>query len=118
MKKKTASGYRLIFGYLGLFIAFVGVAILLPLLALLNPANRGEAGDWYCFVIPGVAAIIGGSFMFGLLIAGRSKANLGKHQDSILLVLIWLCAIFISAVPFLLEKDMNLSFTERYKTNK
>ena len=112
MKKKTASGYRLIFGYLGLFIAFVGVAILLPLLALLNPANRGEAGDWYCFVIPGVAAIIGGSFMFGLLIAGRSKANLGKHQDSILLVLIWLCAIFISAVPFLLEKDMNLSFTD------
>ena len=110
--KKTASGYRLIFGYLGLFIAFVGVALLLPLVSLIDPLIAPEAYDWYCFVIPSVAAIVGGSFMFGLLIAGRTKAQLGKHQDSILLVLIWLCAIFISAVPFLLEKDMNLSFTD------
>ena len=110
--KKTASGYRLIFGYLGLFIAFVGVALLLPLLSLIDPLIRPEAYDWYCFVIPSVSAILIGSFMFGLLIAGRTKAQLGKHQDAILLVLIWLCAIFISAVPFLLEKDMNLSFTD------
>ena len=109
--KKTASGYRLIFGYLGLFIAFVGVAILLPLLAGFAYPDEFKA-DWYCFVIPGCAAIIGGSFMFGMLIAGRTKAQLGKHQDSILLVLIWVSAIFISAVPFLLEKDMNLSFTD------
>ena len=110
--KKTASGYRLIFGYLGLFIAFVGVALLLPLIGLIDPLIRPESYDWYCFVIPSAASIIGGSFMFGILIAGRTKAQLGKHQDSILLVLIWLCAIFISAVPFLLEKDMNLSFTD------
>ena len=110
--KKTASGYRLIFGYLGLFIAFIGVALLLPLIGLVDPLIRPEAYDWYCFVIPSAGAIVGGSLMFGLLIAGRSKAQLGKHQDSILLVLIWLCAIFISAVPFLLEKDMNLSFTD------
>ena len=110
--KKTASGYRLIFGYLGLFIAFVGVALLLPLIGLIDPLIRPEAYDWYCFVIPSACAIVGGSFMFGLLIAGRTKAQLGKHQDSILLVLIWLCAIFISAVPFLLEKDMKLSFTD------
>ena len=112
MKRKTASGYRLIFGYLGLFIAFVGIALLLPLFGLLDPLIRPEAGDWWCFVIPSAGAIIGGSFMFGLLIAGRTKAQLGKHQDAILLVLIWLCAIFISAVPFLLQKDMGLSFTD------
>ena len=109
MKRKTASGYRLIFGYLGLFIAFVGVAILLPLLALF--AYPEEAKDWYCFVIPGGGAIILGFAMF-MLIARITKAELGKHQDSILLVLIWLCAIFISAVPFLLQKDMDLSFTD------
>ena len=108
--KKTASGYRLLFGYLGLFIGFVGFAILLPLLAIF--AFPKEAGDWYCFFIPGISAIVVGNLMFFLLIANRSKAQLGKHQDSILLVLIWLCAIFISAVPFLLEKDMKLSFTD------
>ena len=110
--KKTASGYRLIFGYLGLFIAFVGLALLLPLIGLIDPLVRPEAYDWYCFVIPSACAILGGSLMFGILIAGRTKAQLGKHQDSILLVLIWLCAIFISAVPFLLEKDMKMSFTD------
>ena len=107
--RKTASGYRLIFGYLGLFIAFVGVAILIPLIALL--AYPQEANDWYCFVIPGCGAIALGIGLF-MLIARRTKAQLGKHQDSILLVLIWVSAIFISAVPFLLEKDMNLSFTD------
>ena len=106
--KKTASGYRLIFGYLGLFIALVGVAILLPLFGIF--AFPEEAKDWYCFVIPGASAIVLGSLMFGILIAGRTKSQLGKHQDAILLVLIWLSAIFISAVPFLIKGF--LSFTD------
>ena len=105
--RKTASGYRLIFGYLGLFVVFVGIATLLPLLTYI--AFPKEAGDWYCFVIPGCGAILLGSFMFGLLIAGKHKAQLGKHQDFILLVLVWLSAIFISAVPFLIKG--NLGFT-------
>lgn len=105
--KKTVSGYRLIFGYLGLFIAFVGVATLLPLFAYFGYPE--EAGDWYCFVIPGVSAIVVGSFMFGLLVAGKIKAQLGKHHDFVLLVLVWLSAIFISATPFLIKG--NLTFT-------
>ena len=105
--KKTASGYRLILGYLGLFIAFVGVTTLLPILTyIFYPA---EASDWYCFAIPGGGAIVLGSLMFGLLIAGRHKAQLGKHQDFVLLVLVWLSAIFVSAVPFLIKG--NLDFT-------
>lgn len=108
--KKSVSGYKLIFGYLGLFIAAVGFAIMLPLFGLLNPEFSSEASDWYCFVIPGGGAIVLGSLLFGLLIAGRPKAQLGKHQDAILLVLIWLSAIFISAVPFLLKGF--LSFTD------
>lgn len=105
--RKTASGYRLIFGYLGLFIAFVGIATLLPLFTYI--AYPKEVGDWYCFVIPGSGAILLGSFMFGFLIAGRQKAQLSKHQDFVLLVLVWLTAIFISAVPFLIKG--NLDFT-------
>lgn len=105
--RKTVSGYRLIFGYLGLFIAFVGLAILLPLFCYI--AYPGEAGDWYCFVIPGVSALVGGSFMFGLLIAGKNKAQLGKHQDFVLLVLVWLTAILISAVPFLIKGNLNFT---------
>ena len=105
--RKTASGYRLILGYLGLFIVFVGVATLLPLFTYI--AFPKEAGDWYCFAIPGGGAILLGSFMFGLLIAGRHKGQLTKHQDFILLVFVWLSAIFISAVPFLIKGNLNFT---------
>ena len=106
MVKKTVSGFRLIFGYLGLFIAFVGVVMLLPLFSFI--AFPKEAGDWYCFLIPGLSAIVLGVGLF-LLIANRPKAQLGKNQDSVLLVLVWLTAIFISAVPFLIKG--NWTFT-------
>lgn len=105
--RKTASGYRLIFGYLGLFVAFVGLTTLLPLLAI--PAFPEEGGDWYCFFIPGMAAIIIGVALFSLIYK-RDKAQFGKHQDSTLLVLVWVSAILISAVPFLIKG--NLGFTD------
>ena len=105
--KKTASGYRLIFGYLGLFITFIGITMLLPLLVLF--AYPQEAADWYCFAAPGGAAILVGIALF-MLIFKRDKAQLGKHQDAILLVLIWLISIFIAAVPFIIKGQ--LSFTE------
>lgn len=105
--RKTASGYRLIFGYLGLFIAFVGLATLLPLFALF--AYPEEAGDWYCFVIPGVGAIALGIVLFVTLIANRNKAQLGKHQDSVLLLLVWVTAILISATPFLIKGIFNFT---------
>ena len=105
--KKTASGYRLIFGYLGLFITFIGITMLIPLLALL--AYPEEAGDWFCFVIPGGSAILLGIALF-MLIFKRDKAQLGKHQDAILLVLIWLISIFIAAIPFIIKGE--LTFTQ------
>lgn len=105
--KKTASGYRLIFGYLGLFIIFIGITMLIPLFALI--AYPEEAGDWYCFAGPSGASILAGIGLF-MLIFKRDKAQLGKHQDAILLVLIWLVSIFIAATPFIIKGD--LSFTQ------
>lgn len=100
--RKTASGYRLIFGYLGLFIVFVGIATLLPLLVLPLPFFKSEISDWYCFAIPGGASLILGSLLFSLIIK-RTKAQLGKFQDCILLVLVWVVAILISSVPFIIK---------------
>lgn len=100
--KKTASGYRLIFGYLGLFIIFVGIATLLPLLFLPLPYFKAEISDWYCFAIPGGGALLLGIILF-CLVAKRSKAQLGKFQDCILLVLVWVSAILISSIPFIIK---------------
>lgn len=105
--KKVASGYRLIFGYLGIFLILIGIICLLPLLALpFYPAEAGIADNFY---IVGLASILGGLLLSILLLRGREKERLGKHQDFVLLVLIWIAAIVIGAIPFLLRGDMNFT---------
>ena len=108
--KKIASGYRLILGYLGIFLAMTGVIILLPLILLLVPAYRDDVVYAWNFLIPGLATLVGGILLFFFMIAKRERAKLQKHQDSILLVSLWLFAIVISAVPFLMSGKMG--FTE------
>lgn len=104
--KKIASGYRLIFGYLGLFLIFIGLTVLFPLIFFIFYPE--EISSWYCFVIPGVSALAVGITLF-LLIAKREHAKLQKHQDAILIVLIWLVAILVSAVPFILKGDLDFT---------
>lgn len=109
--RKIVSGYRLILGYLGIFIFVVGLIILLPLVLLAVPEFRETSGQyWWCFFIPGIISAVTGMLMFTFLAAKKSKTQLQKHQDSILLVLVWVSAILISAVPFILSNKM--SFTE------
>ena len=107
---KKSNNYKLIFGYLGIFLVFVGVMCLLPLMVLIKYHDPYEVSQWTNFFIPGISSIaIGVGLMF--LLKGTKKVKLGKHQDSVLLVLVWLCAIIICAIPFFLKKD-NMNFTE------
>ncbi len=118
--KKVASGYRLIFGYLGIFLAMAGVIILLPLFLLIVPAFRDDIIYIPHFLIPGLSMLVGGILLYTFLLLGREKSKLQKHQDSILLVLVWLVAIVVSAIPFFLYGRLNkvdagyeiMSFTE------
>ncbi len=108
--KKIASGYRLIFGYLGIFLALVGIIILMPLILLAVPAYHNDVVYIPHFLIPGLATLVGGILLFFLLLGNREKAQLAKHQDSVLLILVWLIAIVISAFPFWSTGKM--TFTE------
>ena len=108
--KKVANGYRLIFGYLGIFLALTGIIILLPLILLVVPDYRSDVVYVWNFLIPGLSTLVGGILLFALLIVGRDKAQLQKHQDSILLILLWLVAIVVSAFPFFMTGKM--TFTE------
>ena len=99
-KDKIARGYALIFGYLGLFLVVIGVITLLPLIMLIFYPS--EWGSFLSFLIPGISSIVVG-FCLMLLTMGKERAQLGKFQDSILLILIWLSAIMIGAVPFMLR---------------
>ena len=55
MKKEPAKGFRLVFGYLGLFLAFEGIVTLFPLLTLIF-----YPGEWKVlldFIVPEPAGI-------------------------------------------------------------
>lgn len=105
--KKAASGYKLIFGYIGLFLIFIGVACLLPLFAIF--AFPDEASDWKYFVIPGIPSIAIGVGLMFLFLFKKEKVNLEKHQDSVLLVLGWIISIVIGAIPFILKGSLSVT---------
>ena len=100
MIKKPAGGYKLIFGYFGLFLILIGIICLLPLFMLFF--YPGEANELFSFLIPGLSSIVVG-ILLSLLIIKRDKMRLGKFQDAILLVGVWLLAILVGAVPFMLR---------------
>ena len=96
--------YKLMFGYLGVFLVFVGITCLLPLLLLIFYPS--ESVYFLKFLIPGCISIVVG-LLLTLLLKGTKHVRLGKFQDSVLLVLIWSFAIMICAIPFFCREDMN-----------
>ncbi len=114
-KDFRVSGYRLIFGYLGVFLFFVGIITLLPLLLLIFYPN--EYNVTLSFAIPGVISIIVGLILWQLLIARKERQQLAKFQDSILLVSLYILSILVGAIPFMLRGIFsdgagNLSFLD------
>jgi len=105
--QNTRSGYKLIARYLGIFIVLIGFIVMLPLLVL--PFYPEEAEYAYCFIIPGLASIVAGSLL-SIALKDKENERLGHHQDSVLVVIVWVVAILISAMPYLLSGKY--SFTQ------
>ena len=99
--------HRLIAYYLSIFIIMVGIIQLIPLLIL--PFYPDEISYAGCFLIPGVAAIAGGMLSGHLLTKDTEIVKLEKNYDAVLIVLIWLSAILISTVPWMLKGDYNFT---------
>ena len=99
--------HRLIAYYLSIFIIMVGIIQLIPLLIL--PFYPDEISYAGCFLIPGVAAIAGGMLSGHLLKKDTEIVKLEKNYDAVLIVLIWLSAILISTVPWMLKGDYNFT---------
>ena len=97
---KVSKGWTLILGYLGIFLIVIGIVTLLPLVMMIF--FIAEAGSMLAFLIPGITSILAG---VGLSFFNfkKERAQLGKYQDAILLVLIWIMAIVVGSVPFMLR---------------
>lgn len=103
-EKGVVTGYLLILYYLGLFSILVGFMILSPL--LLTIFWHEEFRQAIFFVIPaGIAFVFGLSVM--LSFKGKTKIHLQKKHDAVLVVFIWLFAIFFSALPFYLSGELS-----------
>lgn len=106
MQKKITSGYPLIINYLGIFAILIGIINLFPLIVLVfYPEELDQA---LFFVIPGVITILLG-LLINFFFRGAEKGRFERHQDAILVVLIWILAIFASALPFILTGNYNLT---------
>ena len=96
-----AKGYRLIFGYLGAFIAMIGGITLIPLLMIIVFPNEWRC--WPSFFLPGITAIFLGVLIYLLCLYHSEKGKMGRHMDALLLVLLWVMALLIGAFPFFLN---------------
>jgi trk system potassium uptake protein TrkH len=106
--RKPASGFRLIFGYLGIFLIFEGLVTLCPLITLIFYPEESKV--WLDFAIPAFGAIIIGAILFFTLIARRPKGRFGRNEDALLLVLLWISAIVLGSLPFYLTKFSVLNY--------
>lgn len=106
MDKQTISGYRLIIAYLGVFMILIGLIVMIPLgVVAFWPEELAYASY---FLIPGLSSIGLGSLIV-FLYRHKEKGNLERNQDAILVVLIWMLAIFVSSFPFLMSRTYNLT---------
>ena len=98
--------YQLVFYYYGFFLVLIGLIQLLPLINLIFfPA---ESNLLHCFLVPGIITIIIG-LIIRYLLKDTQIIKLEKGYDSLLLILIWLSAIIISTIPWILKGGFNFT---------
>ena len=115
MKDKTVTGFPLIFGYLGQFLLLIGLITLVPLIMLAFYPNEYLA--LFPFLFTAAIDFVLGFFLHFFFLAGKARVPFARHQDSHLLVMVWLCAIISGALPFFIAHmmgAMNMCFPEAF----
>ncbi len=96
----------LIFGYMGIFIFFAGLFMLVPLLVLIFYPDEITYAPY--FVIPGMVCIVGG-YVLRIIIKDKKMARLAHHEDTVLVLLVWILTIVVGSLPFLLTGDYDFT---------
>lgn len=99
-------GYSIVFGYLGVFLMLIAGILCLPLFVLIAYPNEVRyAPD---FLIPAALALVAGLLLRRLL-RGLEYKRLSLQQDSVIIVVGWLAAAFLSGLPFMLAGQLNFT---------
>jgi trk system potassium uptake protein TrkH len=98
--------YRAILAYTGLVALVIGAVLLTPLLLL--PFYPGEMRLAWAFALPGLALAMP-AFTLWRRLAPRPAASLTAQEGMVIVVLAWLLAILVGAVPFLAVSHLGLT---------
>ena len=86
----------MLLGYLGIFLVLVGFITAFPMVMMVYP---GETACWFNFVLPTGIDVVLGLFLYFVFLFKRKRTKFVRHQDAMLLVLVWLTAILSGAAP-------------------
>ena len=108
-QQRETNGYLLLIGYLGVFLIFIGIITLAPLLAIPFDGNHSLQYIPH-FLVTGMTCITIGLLIYFLLIFKRKLGSLVKHQDAILILTTWIMTILISAIPLATSGISEMNF--------
>lgn len=112
---KEVGGFRLVFGYLGMFMVLIGAITAIPLIIVAFYHEEVEALGIFGGVV-GFNIVVGLALHFAFIFH-RKRARFQRHQESLLLILTWLMAVLSGAAPFFIASlmgKMNMSFTAAF----
>ncbi len=98
--------YRAILGYTGLLCLVAGLLILAPLVLLV--AYPSEAPLAWGFLLPGLLLALGGLLLWRRL-TPRDGASLDTQEGTVIVLLAWLLAILVGAIPFLVASGLDVT---------
>jgi trk system potassium uptake protein TrkH len=98
-KKLSLDNFKLILYYISQFLVIVGIILILPFIALFFDFSVWQNYLTHFFT-PGVVLVVFGVTV-NRIYQSYDKTKLARNQDSILVVLTWIIAIFVSTIPFI-----------------
>jgi trk system potassium uptake protein TrkH len=96
--------YRAILGYTGLLCFIASLLILAPLVLLI--AYPAEAPLAWGFLLPGLLLAVLGLLLWRRL-TPRDGASLDTQEGTVIVVLAWLMAILVGAIPFVVASGLD-----------
>ena len=105
-RKFLRQRYQAILGYTGLICLITGIALLVPLIALV--AYPEEIDLAWGFVVPGGALALIGLVLWRQL-APQQATSLTLPEGAVIVVLTWLLAIAFGAIPFMSVGGLNFT---------
>ena len=109
---KEVTGFKLILGYLGVFLVLVGFLTATPL--ILAPIYPNEQGAIMPFASTAIGDVVLGLLLYFIFLFKRKRSKFHRHEEFQLLSLIWITAIISGAMPFFLARNdlASMSFTK------